>query len=138
MFWRILFLQHIFHPKLIVNLDMFELSYRFQTLHKDSYISEVQFRRHSNSIIINRKSVRPFKHADFSVIHPIRKLLKYWFLGQLCTMLLKKLLHNQIQKIKNILKHYPVFKQLCNKFTYNFVYTCTIVHSYSDYSVLTL
>ena len=55
-------------PKLLalfVYLDMLELSYRFQTCHNDSYNSLVRLKKHSKSIIVTRKSVRPFKHADF-------------------------------------------------------------------------
>ena len=38
-------------------------------------------------------------------------------------------------KCKYVLKQYPVFKQFCNKFTYNFI---RLMLLYSAYSVLTL
>ena len=50
---------------------------------------------------------------------------EYWFLLQQGTMLLAK--HNQVLKCKYVLKHYLVFQQFCNKCTYNFVFSCTLI-----------
>ena len=55
---------------------MLHLFHRFKTLHEDSYDSQVQFRKRSNSIIATRKSI----HADFFLLfkqHFIRdKIIK--------------------------------------------------------------
>ena len=63
-----------------------KLSYRFQTLHDDSYNSELRFRKRSNSII--RMSVRPF-YNNFLCDEIILFIwfLEYWFLEQQSTML---------------------------------------------------
>ena len=58
-------IRHTWRLVLFVNLGILELYYRFQTLVDDFWNIMVQFRKLSNSMIVNVKSIRPFKTCWF-------------------------------------------------------------------------
>ena len=98
---------------------MLELYYRFKTLHDYYCFSQARFRMASNSMLLTRKSLRPFK------TYPIYLIFKILILR---TTRQARQLYNQIRKLKCVLLLYPIFTQFCNKSMYIFVQTLIKVY----------